>query len=179
MCKKLCNRCYYAAKYGRKTTPELLTERNYIKDNIGVLTDGKGSKWTIDLDDFATFSKQLWLNNGAGYAKNSNKQYLHKLIEPRYKIVDHIDRNTFNCQKSNLRDGSKINALNSRKKLGISGYRGVQKHRNKWVAKLHRNNKPLTLGYFDSKDKARKTILEYIKHNEPEYLHLYTGQEII
>ena len=172
-CKNMCLTCYYATRNGNKIRSELMKERNYITDKEAVVTDKKGTCWTLDKEDFNIVKDYLWQDSGFGYAqregrKNENifKVYLHKLICPNFKIVDHIDRNTHNCHKNNLREGSKINAVNRCYKIGLSGFRGVQisknRNRNIWIASLVRNKKRISLGRFVHKQDAINAIKLHI-----------------
>lgn len=158
ICKKLCNRCYYANRRNGITNCEKKNERNYIYKGEGVVSD-KNDKWLVDIDDFDKVKDYLWFNNGKGYAKNHKKQYLHKII-CKGKYVDHIDRNTFNNHKNNLRPG--LHPLNKDRKLGISGYHGVIKSRNKWEARIMRNYKIIRLGCFVNKEDAKNAVESFI-----------------
>lgn len=154
-----CTRCYYATKRNQKTYVEMLIERNFIRDNKGILTDTTGQEWIVDLSDFDTCSKYLWIDNGQKYAKNNKVGYLHKLIYPNYKCVDHIDRNPLNNTRENLRDGS--NGINGLNKLpyGISGRKGVTSNKKRWSARVSKNH----LGTFDTIEEAYSEVLSYAK----------------
>lgn len=82
---------------------------------------------------------------------NGKREYLHRLImEAKVgELVDHIDGDTLNNQKCNLRFCTKQqNAFNSKIKNGT--YKGVRysKRLNKWIARLMINGKTLHLGVF-------------------------------
>lgn len=158
-CKGFCERCYYATKGKYEINPEQLKKRNYIYKNEGILTDRKGNKWIIDLEDFPRCSKFFWTDNVSGYAKNAKVGYLHKFICPQWKIVDHIDRNPRNNKKNNLRNGGKgINGLN-RKAYGISGYKGVSRNHKRWAAKVGKNH----LGTFDTIKEAHCAVMKWAR----------------
>src|SRR5438132_6036937 len=118
----MCERCYYATRWGRLTEVERLKARNFVRDGVGVLSGPRGGVWLVDLEDFDKVCHMLWSNNGAGYAQASipggggRTVYLHRLLLPDVKTVDHIDRDPRNCRRSNLRDGTGINQLNSPKR---------------------------------------------------------------
>jgi hypothetical protein len=124
-----------------------------LSDNTSVL---------VDDDDYERLSQWKWSANGNGYAvrneryepKKYRKQYLHRAImnaKPG-EIVDHINGNTLDNRKDNLRICDlRGNAQNSRgKKRMYSQYKGVSfdKRRQKWVAQISVDTKNVSLGGF-------------------------------
>lgn len=86
---------------------------------------------------------------------------LHRAImnAPEGTVVDHIDRDTLNNTKRNLRITT--HTVNSRNTVELSshntsGYRGVNWHKShkKWRACIHVNNKSIHLGYYDNLEDA-------------------------
>lgn len=88
--------------------------------------------------------------------------YLHRLIAsaPDGSVVDHIDGDTLNCRRSNLRIGDHVlNARNVgkiRNRSTTSRFKGVNwhKHTRKWVAKIRHLGRQTHLGYFESEVEA-------------------------
>lgn len=125
----------------------------------------------IDSDDYDKFSTgNKWIINKYGYIirkyRCSNGKYdahyLHRDImdNPINMTVDHIDGDTFNCRKYNLRvctqsDNSKNQKLMN---TNTSGVKGVcyDSSRNKWKAEICVNYKKIMLGRFENKDDAIK-----------------------
>lgn len=72
------------------------------------------------------------------------------------KIVDHIDGNGLNNQKSNLRICTQSENLKNMKGYGISKYKGVSPTANKkrFRARIKHNNKQIFLGVFDTEIEA-------------------------
>jgi len=99
------------------------------------------------------------------------KVYLHQLIigkVPKGKIIDHINQNTLDNRKVNLRVANKsINGYNSKIRYdNISGFRGVSfdKARKLWIARIMINKKYVMLGRFATKqDALRRMDKEEIK----------------
>lgn len=160
-CKGMCQRCYYATRRGSDPYFERLRRRNFIENDLGVLTDEPGHRWIVDLDDFEWCRGQLFNDNGSGYAK-SRAGYLHKLLCPQWKTVDHINRDPFDCRRENLRDGSGgINAHNTPRARTKSPYRGVwRQHKiGRWGAGLQHLGVQYHLGTFDTPEQARDAYM--------------------
>nr|QBK87365.1 MAG: HNH endonuclease [Marseillevirus LCMAC201] len=82
-----------------------------------------------------------------------NKTYLHALVLSKKigYVIDHIDGDKFNNQRSNLRHATRSqNAQNTRRNRGISKYLGVSKYNEQWKAKSKRKY----LGHFDTEEQA-------------------------
>src|SRR3990167_818248 len=109
----------------------------------------KGFKTKLDNIDYTEFSKHKWYCDSKGYASRSiikdgkhTTEQLHRVIMKAQKgqEIDHIDRNSLNNCRNNLRFVSHAENMANRKlqKNNSSGYAGVTflpKH-NKWVARL-------------------------------------------
>ncbi len=122
----------------------------------------------IILDDDIDFSilRGLHIQRNPGgnfYAKirvkNQNKR-LHRVLinAPNDKTVDHINGNTLDNRKINLRlCTNSENLRNSKKrKTNTSGYKGVSfcKSCKKYIASITLNYKKIRLGYFEDKKEA-------------------------
>jgi hypothetical protein len=136
----------------------------------------------VDDDDFEELNKMSWhawynKNGDSFYAHHSvykgkgknpcvirMHRYLMKVSDPKIK-VDHVDGNTLNNQKYNLRVcESNQNTMNLKelKSNNTTGYRGVTKYfyngRKKWVAGANKNKKRIHIGYFDSPEEAARAF---------------------
>lgn len=74
------------------------------------------------------------------------------------KEIDHIDRNTLNNKINNLREVTSSVNLKNRNPLGwsSSGYKGVSKHRNRWLARVNKDY----VGYYNCPTVAYFNILK-------------------
>lgn len=121
----------------------------------------------FDIDDFEKVSKYHWYEENNGYIRSSGKKkedkiFLHRLIMglPDDMNTDHINHDTFDNRKSNLRVvTTSQNAMNSIKRSNnTSGATGVVwvKNRNNWKAEIKVNNNTIYLGSFEKFEDAIK-----------------------
>ena len=152
-----------------------------------ILTQGKVA--IVDDEDYDYLNQWKWFasnRNGKFYVVRNitvskNKKtiiYMHRIImkPPLGMIVDHINHDTFDNRKINLRicthaenmRNSKININNK------SGYKGVsyQENRNNYRAQIKFNNKTINIGDFiDPIDAARAYNAAALKYHG-EFAHL-------
>jgi hypothetical protein len=100
----------------------------------------------------------------SGGKKNSHIR-LHVEVARRMGIaptsfVDHINRNKFDCRRSNLREATRAqnnsNGVKSTTARTASGFRGVHAHRSMWQARIQVGGKPVHLGNFPDRDAAAR-----------------------
>ena len=135
--------------------------------------------WTIiDLDDldrvleypYTWYAKYQYLNKGyyvyaSEYIPETQKCrsiFLHQfIVNANGKTVDHINGDTFDNRKSNLRiveDSNNSKNRKSRNSNNTSGYRKVSwsKSESKWLVQLQINKKNTVFGKFDDVHEAGK-----------------------
>jgi len=140
----------------------------------------KGQEVFIDDEDYPKVSVFKWYlaksKAGLYYARTTArvKLYLHRVIMDANKdqIVDHIDGNTLNCQKSNLRFAtSQQNAQNkktsTRNKLGLKGV-SFDKTWNKYVAQLVHSG-VLHRKWFNTPEEASIQYMEWSNTYHKEF----------
>lgn len=97
--------------------------------------------------------------------KQTGYSLLHRFImsAPKGKVVDHINRNTHDMRKDNMRICNRSMNCRNKKVLSnnSSGYRGVvfydygaAKNNPKWFAYLDYHNKKINLGYYKKLEDA-------------------------
>lgn len=82
------------------------------------------------------------------------------------KQIDHINRDKKDNRISNLRDvnnsTNQINiGLRSHNSSGVTGVVKSAKPHKPWAAQIHRNNKKIFLGYFNTIEEAKKRLEHY------------------
>ena len=151
----------------------------FHKMNPYDLTGEYGIGWTIntnqefyfDLEDYDKIKDYCWTEKieKNGYrrlvsrdANNKKEIRIHQVILG--SNYDHINRNTFDNRKCNLRPASHSENMKNRSisKNNSSGITGVYQHsiNKKWCSQIVVDSKPLYLGYFDSKEQAIITRLK-------------------
>lgn len=117
-------------------------------------------KWTADFD---LHTKSYYAIRKQRSTKLNQKQKfirMHRLImnAPKGKVVDHINHDTLDNRKENLRIVSIRQNMQNKKIKGISKYRGVHwdKKANKWRASISINNKTKELGRFEGTLKGER-----------------------
>jgi len=152
-----------------------------------------GEYTLVDDKDFGWLNQWKWYKSTNGYAlrnihkKIGFKQYknihirMHRLIidAPKNKFTDHINHNKLDNRRSNLRTVNKSqNEHNTDKRRNnTTGYLGVFKGRNKYMARITINGKHIYGGFFkDVKEAALardKIALKY--HGEFARLNFPKG----
>ena len=138
--------------------------------------------WAIvDPEWYERLSEYKWHAKGGhgecyaarGYRKNGRTavEWMHKVIMAAALrqcsgqgifVVDHINRNTLDNRRANLRIATiGQNAMNSKRrglKAGSSKYKGVSwdGRAKKWRAMIHVHGRPMYLGGFDDEVEAAK-----------------------
>jgi hypothetical protein len=136
------------------------------------LTQGKFA--LVDGEDYDWLMTWKWYAHNHGhtfYAVARSGEFkisMHRLLMlyPRATyVVDHIDHNGLNNQKSNIRVVTQRGNLWNLKRGGTSRYKGVcwDKRSRKWLAQIVISNRKKGLGYFKVEEDAAYAYLRAIK----------------
>ena len=161
-----------------------ITQNKYEFSSDGYVigyTDNTNKQFVFDSEDFEKVSKYHWYEESNGYIRSSGKKkedkiHIHRLIMgfPYGMNIDHINHNTLDNRKSNLRIvTTSQNAMNriksSNNTSGVSGVVWV-KSRNKWKSQIKFNGQLIFLGEYDKFEDAEKRR----KQAEEEYFGKYS-----
>lgn len=144
----------------------------------------KGMKWYISPYHHKKDGKMSLYVECGTYSVFNGKSIQHKIRLHRFlmgcltndgKIVDHIDGNTLNNQRSNLRICSaEGNAQNRGKNVNnSSGYKGVtwDKVNRKWMAQVQHKGKSIKLGRFNTPEEAHQAYIRKVVELHGEFVH--------
>jgi hypothetical protein len=121
----------------------------------------------VDEEDYAELSKYKWHYNKKnkhvrlGIRKYTSKTlYMHRELLKTDSNIDHINHNTLDNRKSNLRICTQAdNCKNTSSRRGkTSKFLGVHKHsqQNVWIAQIKVDGKIKHLGSFKDEEEAAK-----------------------
>jgi hypothetical protein len=142
-----------------------------LKNNVVVLLDDDDYEWAISQGKWSySITKQKLVSDFYYRVYNRNGKLHRQLLnvtDPKIQ-VDHINHNTLDNQRNNLRIcTAQQNKLNTRKYHNTSSiYKGVgwNKSKQKWIAGCTiQNGKGKFLGYFESELEAALAYDNFVK----------------
>lgn len=131
-----------------------------------------GYTWQFQESEKGCIYFYRWLpRNGS---KLKKREYLHRLVigsAPKGYMIDHIDGNTCNNKKENLRIVTPAENAINRRGYGKSKYKGVSYHnRDKlYRARISANGVTKTLGYRKTPEAAYELYLSACEKWHGEY----------
>jgi len=161
---KGCFKCSVANRANlkiNKTRTLKYNEINQPKDyKLIPLTKGKFAK--VDNEDFEMLKDINWICLNKNYAYSRNVGLMHRFIlkiKDTNTHVDHINHDTFDNRKENLRKVNRSqNNWNQLKHKGKSKYKGAHWHKasGKWMCRINHYGKSIYLGLFETEIEAAK-----------------------
>lgn len=154
---------------------------------INMKTLIRGIEIQIDKDELWRLKKNKYyamkFKNGKIYFYRHKmidyKYYTHKLHReiaktPLKLICDHINGNTLDNRKCNLRNCSHAENIRNQNlhRDNRSGYRGVSRHKNKWRAQIVVNYRHINIGSFETKEKAYEAYKKEAKKYFKKYANI-------
>jgi hypothetical protein len=135
---------FFSKKHGKYTV--IVDDVDYER-----LKGLKNMKWCVSIkrNNLVYFQKRF---------SNLKIKELHRWImnDPKGKYVDHINKNTLDNRRENLRVcNNSANLRNGKiRPNNKSGFTGVFQKKDKWGARIRVMYKTVYLGYYDTFDKA-------------------------
>lgn len=142
----------------------------------------KGFKAIVDDEDYEYLTQWKWRASPSGkliYAirtikingHNKNVLMHRDVIKcPAGMFTDHINRNTLDNRKANLRVCSRLqNNVNTVHKRNKSGYIGVYISGKKWRVKVTHNKKVIGFGTFDNPIDAARVYDDIVRKLHGEF----------
>ena len=162
---------------GKQQSCGCITKGTKRKENkyetAGIITYiylNNGETAIIDTCEKDLVSKHYWIKKGRYVQTQTNgRKYLHNLIM-KDKNIDHINRNTLDNRKDNLRKCThQQNCINrSKRKDNKTGITGVQFRNGKWIALLTYKGQR-----FEKTFKDKNEAIKYRKELENKYFKEY------
>lgn len=158
----------------------------YIRSMEIKLTQGKVA--IVDAADYEVLSQFKWYalkptNNKNYYAargaydkvtKRRSIQYMHKFLLDTTDYVDHVNRNSLDNRRSNLRSATPSQSRMNSTPKGRSQYMGVSwsKSAGKWQATCTYQGKRKWIGGYDTEIEAAGAYNEWVKGIYGEFANL-------
>jgi len=164
--KTICGKHYYQLKKFGKPVVTRYDKRNPIiledcvKIPLGV--NAKDGYTLIDLEDKEQ-ANYKWHKSTSGYAIrkiDNGFLRLHREVfgAEKGQYVDHINMDKLDNRKSNLRlaTSAQNKANKSKQSNNTSGYKGVYRRNNRWLAKVVKQGKQHYAGIYKTREEAAK-----------------------
>lgn len=142
--------CYHKEKIRK------YNKYDFYKDYVVGYTT-KGLTFKIDYSDYEKIKDYCWYISSCGYPITEIKGKLikqHRFIlnPPKEMFVDHINHDTTDNRRNNLRICTRLeNSMNKK----VKGY-SWDKNAKKWKVKIRVNGKQIHLGYYSNENEAKE-----------------------
>lgn len=171
-----CKKCSSKTRFRKFKKSKLESRFKDIiqPDNFKIIPLSSGELIIVDNEDFGALSKILWYKSSGTseyiYAFNENFGSLHRYIlkAPDYLDVDHINGNTLDNRRKNLRLATKQeNKLNSKVRSdSTTGYKCISKNKNGYYCLIQK-------GKIKYRSKTFITLKECVDHYNEEVIKLH------
>lgn len=142
----------------------------------------KGYKTIVDDDKYEWLNSYKWharvKPSGNVYAERSDSQRrsikMHQLLLPCPDgfLPDHKDGNGLNNRMDNLRIATYVQNRANQPHRNSSGYKGVFKHKNKWMVRMLKDGRKTCFGNYDTPEEAARVRDKYAKELHGEFAWL-------
>lgn len=148
-----------------RTTPITVRRKHAL---LPIAYRGSRCWGKIDVQDWDLVSGRTWSMTKAGYLQakiNGTPVYLHRMLmdNPRNRLVDHIDRDSLNNCRSNLRLATKKQNSENQgiREDNSTGYRGVDYHKSSdlYRARVRHHGREHHLGMYGTAEQANAAAI--------------------
>lgn len=163
---------------------EVIEHENYCEVVLYDKDNAEKCRTLIDLEDRQLIENKKWCCNKDGYVISGSVKpfiYLHRLVMSAQSCdyVDHINGNTLDNRRHNLRLCTNTENLQNRVTIPINNTSGIlgvryRADRNKWYAEIQYNKQRISLGSYTEREDAIKARLDA----EIKYFGKYKSQVI-
>lgn len=166
--------------YGKEVSAKAKIKRNDIEicDNYAKIHIFNSNKYSlIDIEDIPKIKDYCWNINHYGYLSAHinmrDRVLIHRIImqvQGTNKVVDHINHNTLDNRKGNLRvfenNVYNLHNLNPKTTTNPTGIRNIYlKHNKKFQVRYKRFGKEYYVGTYDDIEVAKEKLIESLKEN--------------
>ena len=156
-----------------------------IDNKIIVYTETES--FIVDIEYLDLITNHYWRIDNKGYPTTyiqGKRERIYWLImgEENKEKIDHINRNKLDNTRANLRifDYEWQNMGNQApRKNNKTGYQGVYKQQNKYIARIGFQRKRINIGFFDTAEEAARARDEKAKELLGEFAYLNFANEEI
>lgn len=122
-------------------------------------------KVKIDKEDMELFSNNKVFTS-KGYARtvfNGKITPIHRMIIKSEDEIDHINRDKLDNRKINLRPATRVQNIANTPGRSKTGYKGVVASKKRFWAKIKKDGKSITIGFFNTPEEAALAYNEKAK----------------
>lgn len=165
----------------RRTPPLRITPPEPADPSVRHIALTKGKFAILDASDYDRLAPFRWFakeTRGRFYAATTRSGRIvtmHRMImrPPKAMLVDHIDGNSLNNRRSNLRICTPAqNRQNTRPRRKTSRFIGVSRRGKEFIARIKHKNKSIYLGTFSREEDAAHARDKKAEQLHPQFAYL-------
>lgn len=161
--------CGKILKRTRRDPNEIILHKDYAEIVLYNKNNKETARTKIDLDDVEKCSKYKWHINYYGYAGTLNLRLHQFLLGKKNDLhIDHINHDTLDNRKKNLRHCTRSQNQMNRKGKGYYWIKMVKK----WRVAIGKNKKFIHGGYFTTEREAQEKVKELKKEYFGEFRYI-------
>lgn len=140
----------------------------HVLGDTAIIVTKRGVEVRCDTADLGLLLRYTWCTNAykgrkmyawTSFVRADGKRVwrtMHQVLMPDAEVVDHLDRDTLNNSRANLRPANAGMNAQNRDKKSRSGYTGVYQDGKRWLAEIKVGGKRHPLGRYDTREEAAR-----------------------